>query len=278
MANINFPNKPNKLSKLPKLASAGIFPLIILGAVLLFSSVYTVEAGTRKVVMRFGEAIGVSGEGVHLKIPFIDSVKTVDIRTQKVATPTSAASADLQNVETEVSVNYHLDKDNLIAIIRNTGFDVNDKIIAPRIHETVKSVTAKFTAEKLLTERPIVKASIDKDLRNALSKYNIVVEDVQLTDFSFSKEFDEAIEAKQTEVQRTLKAKNILERTKIEAEQRITQAQGEAEAIRIQAEAIRAQGGKEYVHLKAIEKWDGQLPTFTGGNGAVPLINIDNIK
>jgi|LULG01.1.fsa_nt_gb regulator of protease activity HflC (stomatin/prohibitin superfamily) len=252
-------------------------PIAIPVFIVLFSAIYTVQAGSRKVVMRFGEAIGVSGEGVHLKIPFIDSTRTVDIKTQKVATPTTAASADLQNVQTEVSLNYRLDKDKLIPIIRNTGLDVDEKIIAPRIHETVKSVTAKFTAEKLLTERPIVKANIDRSMRESLSKYHIIVEDVQLTDFRFSREFDAAIEAKQTEVQRTLKAKNILERTKIEAEQRITQAEGEAEAIRIQAEAIRAQGGREYVNLKAIEKWDGRLPTYAGGD-AVPMINIENIK
>lgn len=113
-----------------------------------------------------------------------------------------------------MSLNSRLDKDKSIPIIRNTGLDVDEKIIAPRIHETVKSVTAKFTAEKLLTERPIVKANIDRSMRESLSKYHIILEDVQLTDFRFSREFDAAIEAKQTEVQRTLKAKNILERTK----------------------------------------------------------------
>ena len=126
----------------------------------------------------------------------------------------------------------------------------------------------------------VVNTLLDSLLHQELAKYNIIVDDVQLVHFDFSPEFNKAIEAKQTEVQNALKAKNILDRTKIEAEQRIQQAQGEAEAIRIQAQAIQAQGGSEYVALKTVEKWDGKLPTVSGGNNmiSIPLPNTQPAK
>lgn len=237
-------------------------------------AVYTVEAGERKIVKRFGEAISVSGEGVHFKAPFIDTTQSVDIRTHAVGSPTTAASSDLQIVTTTVSLNYHYDKNKLIEIMRRTGFEVDDKIIKPRIEETVKAVTARYSAENLLKLRGEVKLQIDNKLRKMLAEYDLVVEDVQITDFKFSKAFSDAIETKQTEEQRALTAKNILERKKYEAQSLVTMAKGEAEAIRIQSQAIQEQGGKDYVNLKAIEKWDGKLPTYAGG-GALPFININ---
>ena len=115
---------------------------------------------------------------------------------------------------------------------------------------------ARLSAEELLTRRDSVKQEIAIGLRTSLANYNINVEDIQITSFSFSKAFDEAIEAKQNVV----KAKNDLDRIKVEAEQKITMAQAEAETIRIQAQAIKEQGGEEYVKMKAIEKWNGVLP------------------
>jgi regulator of protease activity HflC (stomatin/prohibitin superfamily) len=105
--------------------------------------------------------------------------------------------------------------------------------------------------------------------------YGIVVDQVNITNFDFSQSFNAAIEAKVTAEQSALAAKNKLEQVKFEAEQRVTQAKGEAEAIKIQAAAIQAQGGQEYVSLKWVEKWNGALPTTQLGNsGFTPLISI----
>lgn len=105
--------------------------------------------------------------------------------------------------------------------------------------------------------------------------YDLVAEDIQITNFDFSKQFIDAIEEKQTAEQKALTAKNNLERIKIEAEQSIATAKGTAEAIRIQTEAIRSGGGAEYLKLKAIEKWDGKLPTYNGGSGPLPILNLN---
>ena len=124
--------------------------------------------------------------------------------------------------------------------------------------------------QKLLKQKILLTIIL---LRKELAKYNVIVDDVQLVHFDFSPEFNKAIEAKQTEVQNALKAKNILDRIKIESEQKIVQAKAEAETIRIQTEAIKAQGGQEYVQLKAISKWDGKLPQTVTSDNAMLMIS-----
>lgn len=256
-------------------AKASIAAIVTIIALMIVGGCfYTVDAGQRAIVKRFGTVIDVRGDGLHFKLPLFDSVTKVNVRTQKAHSPAPAGTNDLQNVATEVALNYHLDPHKLADTYSRVGLDVEHKVIAPRIQEVVKSVVARYTAEQLLKQREEVKASIVSGLRAALTPYNIMLEDVQLTDFRFSSAFDEAIEAKQTAEQNALKAKNDLERIKVEAEQKIATAQAEAEAIRIQSAAIKEQGGQAYVQLKAIEKWDGVLPRMTGE--AIPMIQLDN--
>lgn len=250
-------NRNSKMMALMILSAiVGLFVIV-----LFFMSFYTVDSGTRKIVLTAGEATAVSSEGLNFKIPFYQTTHDVNIRTHKTSQLGEASSRDLQVVTSTISVNYHYDSSKLIEIYSGTGFDIDELIINPRIQEALKSVAAKYTAEGLISKRALAKAEIDQMLKKDLIKYNIIVEDVQLTEFKLSKEFNESIESKQIEEQNTQKAENILQRTKIEAEQRVAQAKGEAEAIRIQAAAIQAQGGEEYVKLKQIEKWNGVMPT-----------------
>lgn len=242
-----------------------------------WSCFYTVTSGQKALVLRFGQVQEVVSDGLHFKMPFIEKVVIVDVRTQKAHAPASAGTKDLQTVTTEVALNYHLNANTLQDTYTRIGLDVEAKVIEPRIQEIVKAVIARFSAEQLLTRRDAVKEEIASGLRRALVNYNVIVEDIQITNFSFSKAFDDAIEAKQTAEQNALKAKNDLDRIKVEAEQKITMAQAEAETIRIQAQAIKEQGGEEYVKMKAIEKWDGTLPQYTGG-GAIPFINVPMSK
>lgn len=247
--------------------------LLLLAVVFALSgSFYTVTSGERAIVLRFGEVKSVEGDGLHFKIPFMEAIRIVDVRTQKAHSPANAGTRDLQSVATEVALNYHLNADTLADTYSRIGLDVEQKIIDPRIQEVVKSVVARFSAEELLARREEVKSEIANGLRSSMSGYNIVVEDIQITNFSFSRAFDAAIESKQTAEQNALKAKNDLDRIKIEAQQRVAMAEAEARAIQIQALAIREQGGAEYVQLKAIEKWNGQLPQVNGG--ATPFINL----
>jgi len=249
---------------------AGIFLIYFL-----FASFFTVTAGQRAIVFTFGEITQVRAEGLWMKMPFVQTIETVSVRAQRSDSDADAVSKNMQPVNTTVTLNWYLDPQEIKAIYSTVGVNVENKIIAGRVQETVKAIVAKFTAEELVTKRQIVKDEIAQKLTEQLREYNVIVsmDGVQITSFKFSDAFNKAIEEKQIAEQQALKASNDLERIKIEAEQKVAEAKGNAEAIRIQAEAIQRQGGKDYVSLKSVEKWDGKLPTYLGG-GSVPFIDI----
>lgn len=259
----------NKLSII-LLSFVGV--IVLVGLVI--GSWVVVGAGERGVVLQMGTVKGVMDNGFHFKLPFIQSVAKINVQTQKEQVDATAASSDLQTVTTVVALNYHLEPNAVGKLYQEIGEDYKTKVIDPRIQDVVKATTAKHTAEQLITRREQVKDETTQLLREQLLESHIVVESVAFVNFDFSNSFNAAIEAKVTAEQNALSAKNKLEQVKYEAEQRITQAKGEAEAIRIQAQAIQSQGGAEYVNLKAVEKWNGTLPTYMMSGGSVPFINI----
>ena len=254
--------------------------LIVVGVVILliliFGSVYIVSAGERAVILTWGKADPIAiEEGLHFKIPIMQKIVKMDVRTQKyVVEKASAASKDLQIVTADVTLNYYIKPTSVPTIYTKTGVDYQDKVITPAVLEVVKASTAQYTAEELITKRPEIKDKIDMGLRERLNEFNVIVQAVSITNFDFSAQFNSAIESKVTAEQNALAAKNKLAQVEYEAKQRITQATAEAEAIKIQASAIQSQGGKDYVALKWVEKWDGHQPQIVLGAGSTPLINI----
>jgi len=249
--------------------------IIVVVLVLIFSTFYIVQAGQRGVLLTLGKPSEIArGEGLGIKIPLIQSVVKMDVKTQKYEADLTAASKDLQDVGTRIAVNYHLTPERVPEIYRTIGLDYSEKVIYPLEQETNKGITAQYTAEELITRREDVRQKMKDSLTEKLQPRGIIVEEISIIDFKFSDSFTQAIEAKVTAEQNALAAKNKLEQIKYEAEQRITQATAEAEAIKIQAQAITSQGGKDYVQLQAINKWNGILPQYTGGN-AIPFINLN---
>jgi regulator of protease activity HflC (stomatin/prohibitin superfamily) len=179
----------------------------------------------------------------------------------------------LQDVKIAVVVNYHQDAEKVNKIYQQYGSSYQTNVIEPMIREAVKSVSALYTAEELVTKRTEFSDKVTNVLLERLASKDAVLERFNVTNFEFSNSFNQAIEAKVTAEQNALAAKNKLEQVKFEAEQRLTEAKAEAEAIKIQAQAITQQGGKEYVNLKAVEKWNGTLPAQMLGN-SVPFVNL----
>jgi regulator of protease activity HflC (stomatin/prohibitin superfamily) len=244
---------------------------IVIFIVLIASSVGTVGAGERGILLQFGAVKDkVFNEGLYFKIPLAQEVQIMDVKIQKDEIPASAASKDLQIVTSVIALNYHLDPNAVNKVWQELGKNYNVRIIAPSIQESVKAITAEFTAEELITKREEVKEQIKTNLSERLSSRFIIVDEFNIIAFEFSKAFNEAIEAKVTAEQLKLKADRDLERIKIEANQRIADAQGKAEAIRIEAQAL-SQNAK-VVELRWIEKWDGKTPTYWGG--ASPFIGL----
>lgn len=252
--------------------------LLILAIVMVFSSVYTISAGQRGVLLTFGKpSMDAVGEGLHFKMPFIQKVIEMDVKTMKIEEGANSASKDLQDVQTTIALNYHLSPELTPELYQKIGLAFEDRIIRPAIQESVKATTAKFTAEELITRRTEVRDGIQMALSERLGGYYMTVDGFNIVDFQFSEEFDKAIEQKVTAEQLKLKAERDLERIKIEKEQKIAQAEAEAEALRLQKQQLTpdlVRLREIEARISAIEKWNGQLPTVTGG--AVPFIGIDN--
>ena len=255
--------------------------VVVLGVlILLLSSFGTVDAGERGVRTRFSAVVGVVEQGLYVKIPFIEKVHRMNVQTKTVKyeleDPLYSASKDLQDVKIAVVLNYRLDPLSVKTIYQQYGTvgQYEERIIRPEVRDTVKAVASQFTAEELVTKRPEFTDMVVKVINERLADKFVTAERVNITNFEFSKSFTEAIEAKVTAVQNAEAAKNKLEQVKFEAQQIVETAKAQAEAIKIQAQAINSQGGADYVNLKAVEKWNGILPTQMIPNGAVPFINL----
>lgn len=269
-------------SQLPRsLKRRLVIVIAVLFVLLVFRPWVVIGPGQRGVVTNFGAVQkNVLNEGIHFRIPIMQKVIPVDVKIKKVVTDAASASSDLQDVAMSVALNYHIIPEKANTVYQSIGTEYKERIIDPAIQEVMKAVSARYSAEELITKRPAVGAEMQEALTKRLLKSNIAVDAFSIVSFSFSKIFTDAIEAKQTAEQNALKAKRDLDRIKVEAEQTITAAKAEAEALRLQKMNITPdliELRKIEANLKAIEKWDGVLPEVTGA-GAVPFIGVNEKK
>lgn len=210
----------------------------------------------------------VYSDGLHFKMPIISKAIKYNIQTQKLEAKSEASSKDLQVITASIVVNYRYKESEVVKLYKNVWKEekVAEKIIQPAVQEVFKAVVAKYSAEQLITERSAVSKDIETALNTRLHTYGVEIQSFNIVNFDFSKSFNDAIEAKVTAEQDALTQKNKLEQVKYESEQKVVAAEAQAKAIEIQAKAIQQQGGAEYVKLKWIEKWNGQLPTTMAGD------------
>lgn len=269
-----------KLSPLRPVVGKAIITIIVvaLAALIAFQSFTIISAGHRGVVLQLGAVQPkVLDEGLHFKIPFIQTVIPMEVRVQKSETSQTSASRDLQTVSTTIAVNHHLDANNVNKLYQQVGFEYGSRIVDPAIAEALKAVTAQYTAEELVSKRSEVSTKVKEVLAQKLSAYHIILDEINIREFMFSEEFNRAIEAKQVAEQQALKSKLDLERIKIEKEQEITKTQAQAEALRLQKQEVTPeliQLRQIEAQLEAIRRWDGKLPNVTGG--ATPFIQVEN--
>ena len=248
--------------------------LVLMLAYVGLESYVIVPAGHIGIQVTFGTVNQETlGEGLHLVNP-LSSVQNLDVRLVSAKLAGSAAGTkDLQQVHTDIVVNYRISGDRAAHIYKEFGLDLQDKVVMPFVNESFKAITAHYTSEELITKRDEVSAGIKQELSDKLGKYNIIVSDISLVNFGFSAEYQKAIEAKVIATQSKLQAEQDLARIEVEAKQTIAKAEGRAKAIQIETAAINSQGGQSYVQLKAIEKWSGNLPTTVAG-GTIPFVNL----
>ncbi|ARV61188.1 membrane protease subunit, stomatin/prohibitin [Nostocales cyanobacterium HT-58-2] len=249
----------------------GIFLLL---AAIIFRPFAIVNAGERGVIMQFGKVQNqVLDEGIHPILPVVTTVKRLSVRVQKNSFQADAASKDLQKITTELAVNWHIEPTKVNRVFQQVGDEeqIVNGIITPAVSEVLKAATAKKTAEEIITIRTQLKEEIDTNLKNRLAAYGLLVDDVSLVNFAFSPEFSKAIESKQIAEQEAKQAEFIAKKATQEAQAEVNLAKGQAEAQRLQRQTLTP----SLLQKQAIEKWDGRFPTVMGGNGTLPLVNIN---
>lgn len=258
--------------------TSGVITLILL--IMLLCSICKIPTGHTGVVTSFGKVEDYTYDaGIHVKAPWKKVVK-MDNRVQKQSVELSCFSSDIQEVKINYTVNYQIDKNNAMTIYSTIGKEYYDIAIVPNITESVKVVTARYTAEKLVGNRDELAIAIEKDLTERLKEFNIELVSTSIEDMDFTDAYTSAVEAKQVAQQNKLKAQTEAEQKVIEAEASAevarVKAQGEADAKKIAAEAeaeankkIAASLDEKVLKNKWYEKWNGEYPQVVSDSGII---------
>lgn len=260
--------------------SGGIVAFILF--IVLSLSICKIPTGHTGVVTSFGRVENYTYDaGIHIKAPYKKVIK-MDNRVQKKSVELSCFSSDIQEVKIIYTINYQIDKNNAMTIYSTIGKEYYDVAIVPNITESVKVVTARYTAEKLVGTRDELALAIEKDLTARLKEFNIELVSTSIEDMDFTEAYTNAVEAKQVAQQNKLKAETEAEQKVIEAEANAkvakVKAQGEADAKKIKAEAeaeankkIAASLDDKILTNKWYEKWDGKYPQVVTGSSIIDI-------
>lgn len=250
---------------------AGLLILLLLGPFVI------VGPGERGVITHLGkvDTEKILGEGFHWRMPIVTGVHKMTVQIQKSEIPADGATKDLQIVNCGIAVNWKLDPEKVNTIYQTIGDerDVLADIMQPAINEVVKAATAKRNAQSILVERTSLKEEIDLAFKERMAKYGVIVVDVSLVNFSFDKQFQEAIEDKQIAEQDAQKAIYVAKQAEAEAQAQINRAKGEAESQRLQKMTLSA------VMLKKLwlDKWDGHLPKVMAGQSSGLILDLKSM-
>lgn len=264
---------------------------ILLAAVLLIgiNSFVIINPGQAGVLSILGKAQdGALLEGLHFKPPLVSTVDVYDVTVQKFEVPAQSSTKDLQQLSASFAINFRLDPVQVVTIRREQGTlqNVVSKVIAPQTQEAFKIAAAKRTIEEAITQRELLKSDFDEALTDRLDKYGIIVLDTSVVDLAFSPEFARAVEEKQIAEQRSRRAVYVAKEAEQQAQADINRAIGRAEAQRLLAETLKAQGGDLVLQKEAIEAWKqggSQMPRVLIINGneksSVPfLFNLGTVE
>lgn len=273
--------KNNMAEKVKKTANplkliALVVPTVILAVVLVVSCFRIIPEGHIGVKYQLGAIVSSDlAAGPHFKLPFIQSIKTVDIREQVYEATTSAYTRDTQTVESiQVKLNYVYDRSELSDIIRTIGINnVESKLIIPQVNSVLKNAIGGFKAEELVQGRSALQEEVENELRNSLAKNGITVTAFNIESIDFEDAFEQAVRLKVEAEQQALRAQNETVLKEEEAKQRVIAAEAEAESQRIAAEAEayaieliqkQLQSSPQYIQLQMVEKWNGEWPQVMG--------------
>ena len=276
-----------------KIVPAVIVAFFVLATVL--GGFYTIEQGDRGVLLRWGKVIEVADSGLHFKLPFVDTIHKMTIRTRKVKLKLPVYSKDIQAADVEMSVNFALDAAKVADIYIQAGVDYAERIVIPQLNSKPKDIFGKYNAVNIVQTREHLTAEIQQDLERQFASTGIIIQSVQLENIDFSDAYEHSVEERMKAEVEVQKVQQNLEREKInadmlrakakgEADARLAQAEAQARSIELvgkaEAEAIRAKSeamkaNPDYVKMLQAERWDGKLPQTMLPSGTLPVIGAN---
>lgn len=260
-------NSSNSVKKSNKDIQAIVRIVLLLCALTIICSFFViVNPGQRGVLIKFGEVQPeILSEGIHPIIPIVNTVEKLSVRVQNQEISTEVLSKDLQNISTDVALNWHIIPEKVNRIFQRVGNQeaIVHRILNPVVKEVLKAVMAKHTAEEIITARTEVKAKVEQDLTSRLGSYDIEIDDISLVNIHFSQNFNNAVEAKQIAEQEAKRAGFLAIKAEKEAEARVNLAKGEAQAHQLIVESLTP----AILQRQAIAKWDGRMPWISTGGG-----------
>jgi len=282
-------------------ATCGIVTFLLIAGIVFFNTAFVeVDAGTVGILLRWGAVEEPPMEpGLHMIVPIMNSVYHMDTKIQPVSVDASAFSSNTQTVHSKVTLQYYVTISQSANMFEKVGNreSMKTSIIWPAMQESVKAVTAKWTAEELITKREVIKVQIkdeivsfiDTTLESKNLKGGIQVANVAITNFDFSEQFNQAIELKVKAEQEALQAENEMNTTitRAQAEKFKMQLQADAEAYKIETmsvartdaitrEAAALADKPDLIKYEMVTHWDGKLPRITGANGSM-LMDVNGI-
>ncbi|HEY2070130.1 MAG TPA: prohibitin family protein [Rhizomicrobium sp.] len=268
-----------------------VLGLIVLGALFLLFGLdgtwYTVDQGERAVLLRWGQAVGIEGPGLHFKVPLVEAVVKMSVREQKEEFKTQAYSQDQQPATVQVSVNYRLPEGNVLDVYTRYGVDYPGILIETQLPQRLKEVFGTFSAQSMIQDRTKLGLEVEKSLEHALDGRGIHIVSVQVEDVAFSDVYETAVENRmksivlqyQAEAEKQKRITNADAaayevKAAADAQAHAIEVQGNAQATAIKARADALKTNPDLVMLTAAEKWDGILPTTMVPGETVPFVRI----
>jgi prohibitin 2 len=256
----------------------GVAILIFCVLIMLASGSYVVHPGYRGVEVMMGKVSpAFKPEGFGLKAPMITSIHPISVRQQTAEDKADCYSSDLQQIHIELRVLFRIPESSVVKLYQGYYGEPFESLVAPRVHEALKEVTALQSAEQIVKNREQIKTRALEIARKKIGTL-LVVEDIVIQNIALTKELEHAIEAKMVQEQEASKSKYFQQRAQIEADTSVIQAKGEAESIRIRGQALKE--NPAFIDLKIVDKWDGFTPLVIGGgdNLVLPLAEMERAR
>jgi len=249
-----------------------LLALLLVVPVLSGCGVHTVDTGHRGIKTSFGQVEGPPlAEGLYFVNPFTTSIHPMDVRIQRWDGKTEAYTRDVQEATVEFTLTYKLRPEAAADVFRTVGPDWASKLVGQQVYQHLKNVIGQWDAVDLISNRQKANDDAQVAIVAALAQSNVDVTGFSITNFEFSRAFNEAVEAKVIAQQRAQEAQNHTEQIKQEAQQKVIAATAEAQSMKIRADAL--QQNPKLVSWEAVQKWDGKLPVNMYGQAAIPFID-----